>query len=114
TGRGYFKRMLQSLREHIALAAGRKICYAKQLTNGQLGSGLYRRIRLLKEQMDSAKSYSDWKACADEVDILKGKSGWKDNPESALYDWKRIQLMTDEIRKLNEIKNVPEIIHYMR
>eukprot|EP00474_Spongospora_subterranea_P005947 CRZ06405.1 hypothetical protein [Spongospora subterranea] len=64
--------------------------------------------------MKEAHTYSDWKKCADERDALTGRAAWKDTPESVLYDWRRIQIMTEEIRRLNTESDIPEIMRYMR
>lgn len=46
--------------------------------------------------------------------MLKGRYRWKDDPESALYDYKRIERMLADIRQLIDAKDVLGIMSYMR
>ncbi|SPR00906.1 unnamed protein product (mitochondrion) [Plasmodiophora brassicae] len=88
--------------------------YVKEKVALAFGSGHYRRIRMLSDQMRDAETYAQWKLYADEVDVLKGRYRWKDDPESALYDYKRIERMLADIRQLIDAKDVLGIMSYMR
>ena len=50
--------------------------------------------------------YEEWKVYADEMDAIRKGTKWRDTPESELYDWKRIETMLNEIRRLNDAHDI--------
>lgn len=54
----------------------------------------------LERQLRRASNYSEWRNLAEQHDIHSGRSKWRANPESSLFDHKNIEYRLDELRQL--------------
>jgi len=79
-----------------------------------LANPYYLQRRALRKAMESAESYIEWEKAARKLDKLEGKWAWKNDPESELYDYKRIQENLTLLRQLIEKQDVHEVMFYLR
>ena len=62
-------------------------------------------LRQLEEHMDTAQSYEDWLSAARDHDALTGKTEWRQEEPSELYDHAQIRYRLDRLRKFRKQKD---------
>jgi len=68
----------------------------------------------LKEKMNRANSFGEWKDYADQYDKFEDISEWRQNDESFLYDWKYIRHLTRLLRELRDGNKYLKLMHVIR
>jgi len=68
----------------------------------------------LKEKMNRANSFGEWKGYAEEYDKFEDISEWRQNDESFLYDWKYIRHLTRLLRELRQGNKFLKLMHVIR
>ncbi|KAL3229083.1 Triacylglycerol lipase 5 [Nakaseomyces bracarensis] len=84
----------------------------KYVTGKDLGT--WRVEYQLKKKRQLARSYDDWKDISLQLDELTGKTKWKTEEESDLYDYKAVKELTLKMRQLREAEAYPELLYYIR
>lgn len=62
--------------------------------------------RLYIQKMEHAKSYSEWKSAASDLDKVLGIEDWKWDPESLHFDFRLVQKI---VRRLKRFRNQSKV-----
>ena len=68
----------------------------------------------LRKKMGEATTCREYEVLGHILDILKGKEKWKNQKESNLYDWERIEMKLLNMRTLREAKDIQGLVHCLR
>lgn len=67
-----------------------------------------------KHLLEAASNYQQWSAAATILDEIEGKSAWKADPVSDLYDYKLIQDRLESLRTARETGDLTNLIFLLR
>ena len=73
-----------------------------------------RQLNAIKESMKTAKSYAEWKRCAEELDALNSLDKWRLEEDSSLYDVKVLKKRMADIRTMLNSEDVFNMMFRLR
>ena len=85
--------------------------YTKFFSNHDETSPL---IEELLAQKNHARSYTEWKRAAEKLDEVTGKSQWKQQDETQLYDYKLVREVTDKLRTARKNGDYKLLLYHIR
>eukprot|EP00474_Spongospora_subterranea_P009834 CRZ10292.1 hypothetical protein [Spongospora subterranea] len=74
----------------------------------------YLSIQNLKNAMDNAKDYDEWRDSAAKLDLICNRMAWKDVDKSDLYDYRKIRDNLNTLRQLVDRHDIEGLMRFLR